>query len=96
MRAPRGAILVRRWRASSRARPRFPAGIRRAYLRRIAAAAGRAFEPAPDTNFAQRREDLLDLLANLVEEHLDGPALRALIDDGAPPGLPVIPPGAPT
>ncbi len=70
-------------------------GFRRAYLRRVADTAGRDFEPAPDTDFGQRREDLLDLLADLVAEHLDTVALRDLVDSGAPRGLPFIPPGAP-
>jgi adenosylcobyric acid synthase len=70
-------------------------GFRRAYLRRVAAAAGRDFEPAPDTDFAARRAALLDLLGDLVAEHLDTVALRQLIDAGAPAGLPFVPPGAP-
>ncbi len=70
-------------------------GFRRAYLRRIAATAGRDFEPAPDTDFAARREQLLDLLADLVTEHLDTAVLRDLITHGPPADLPVLPPGAP-
>ena len=70
-------------------------GFRRAYLRRVAASARRDFEPAPDTDFAQRREDLLDLLGDLVRDHLDTAALRQLIDGGPPARLPVLPPGAP-
>jgi len=69
-------------------------GFRRAVLRRAAAAAGRGFEPAHIT-FAQLRERKLDTLADLVDQHLDTDALLNLIDRGAPPGLPVLPPGAP-
>ena len=69
-------------------------GFRRALLRRVAAAAGRSFEPGHVT-FASIRERKLDTLADLVDEHLDTGALLNLIDHGAPAGLPFIPPGAP-
>jgi adenosylcobyric acid synthase len=67
---------------------------RRALLRNVAAAAGRAFEPGRIT-FAQIRERKLDTLADLVTAHMDTAALLDLIDHGAPAGLPFIPPGAP-
>ena len=67
---------------------------RRALLRNVAAAAGRAFEPGR-TTFAQIRERKLDTLADLVTAHMDTAALLDLIDHGAPAGLPFIPPGAP-
>ncbi|MGI5351541.1 cobyric acid synthase [Streptomyces sp. CA-250714] len=70
-------------------------GFRRAFLRRVAADAGRAFEPAPDTRFAALREEQLDRLGDLVEEHADTAALLRLIEDGVPEGLPFVPPGAP-
>ncbi|WP_329182603.1 cobyric acid synthase [Streptomyces sp. NBC_01477] len=70
-------------------------GFRRAFLRRVAAAAGRRFVPAPDTEFGALREAQLDRLGDLVEEHLDTAALLRLIEDGAPAGLPFVPPGAP-
>jgi adenosylcobyric acid synthase len=70
-------------------------GFRRAYLRRVAALAGRDFVPAPDTDYAARRERLLDLLADLVDERLDTAALKNLITNGAPVNLPFVPPGAP-
>jgi adenosylcobyric acid synthase len=38
---------------------------------------------------------VLDLLGDLVEEHLDTAGLRRLIESGPPPGLPFLPPGAP-
>jgi adenosylcobyric acid synthase len=69
-------------------------GFRRALLRKVAAAAGRSFEPG-DVTFASLRERKLDTLADLVDEHLDTGALLNLIDHGAPAGLPFIPPGAP-
>ncbi|WP_328337729.1 cobyric acid synthase [Streptomyces violaceus] len=70
-------------------------GFRRAFLREVAAAAGRRFVPAPDTSFAALREEQLDRLGDLIEEHADTDALWRLIESGAPPGLPFVPPGAP-
>ncbi|MER6199477.1 cobyric acid synthase [Streptomyces sp. NPDC001586] len=70
-------------------------GFRRAFLREVASAAGRRFVPAPDTSFASLREEQLDLLGDLIEEHADTAALLRLIEDGAPAGLPFLPPGAP-
>lgn len=70
-------------------------GFRRAFLREVATAAGRRFVPAPDTSFATLREEQLDLLGDLIEEHADTDALLRLIESGAPSGLPFIAPGAP-
>jgi adenosylcobyric acid synthase len=70
-------------------------GFRRAFLRRVADAAGRRFVPAPDTVFAALREEQLDRLGDLIEEHADTAALLRLIEDGAPAGLPFVAPGAP-
>ncbi len=70
-------------------------GFRRAFLRRVARAAGRRFVPAPDTAFGALREEQLDLLGDLIEEHVDTAALLRLIEDGVPSGLPFVPPGAP-
>jgi adenosylcobyric acid synthase len=71
-------------------------GFRRAFLRRVAADAGRSgFLPAPDTSFAALREEQLDRLGDLIEEHADTDALLRLIESGPPPGLPFIAPGAP-
>ncbi|MFJ9470894.1 cobyric acid synthase [Streptomyces caniferus] len=70
-------------------------GFRRAFLRRVAADAGRAFVPAPDTGFAALREEQLDRLGDLIEEHADTGALLRLIEEGVPEGLPFVPPGAP-
>ncbi|MEU9120789.1 cobyric acid synthase [Streptomyces sp. NPDC048506] len=68
---------------------------RRAFLRRVAADAGRAFVPAPDTSFGTLREEQLDRLGDLIEEHADTDALLRLIEDGVPEGLAFVPPGAP-
>ncbi len=71
-------------------------GFRRAFLRDVAARAGRTgFEPAPATDVAALREGRLDRLADAIEEHLDTGALLRLIERGAPAGLPFVPPGAP-
>ena len=69
-------------------------GFRGALLRRVAAAAGRSFEPG-DVPFASLRERKLDTLADLIDAHMDTAALQGVIDHGAPAGLPFIPPGAP-
>jgi adenosylcobyric acid synthase len=69
-------------------------GFRRAMLRRVARAAGRSFEPA-EVSFAAVREQHLDALGDLVEQHLDTAALTTLINQGPPPALPFVPPGAP-
>ncbi|MCM3808015.1 cobyric acid synthase [Streptomyces sp. DR7-3] len=70
-------------------------GFRRAFLRRVADAAGRAFVPAPDTRFGELREEQLDRLGDLIEEHADTDTLLRLIEGGVPEGLPFVPPGAP-
>ncbi|MEU5162246.1 cobyric acid synthase [Streptomyces sp. NPDC020875] len=70
-------------------------GFRRAFLRRVAEAAGRRFVPAPDTSFDALREEQLDRLGELIEEHADTDGLLRLIESGPPPGLPFVPPGAP-
>jgi adenosylcobyric acid synthase len=69
---------------------------RRVFLAEVAHAAGRTgFAAAPDTSVAALRERTLDLLGDLVEEHLDTGALLRLIETGPPTGLPFVPPGAP-
>ena len=65
---------------------------RRAFLAEVARLAGRDFTPAPDTDFAGLREARLDALGDLVADHLDTAALDRLITQGAPAGLPVLPP----
>lgn len=49
---------------------------------------------ASRASFPAARERRLDLLADLVEEHLDVDALLALARTGAPDGLPLLPPGS--
>ncbi|MGE0214426.1 cobyric acid synthase [Mycolicibacterium sp.] len=51
--------------------------------------------PASDVSFPRARQARLDLLGDLVEEHLDVDALLDLARNGAPAGLPFLPPGAP-
>jgi adenosylcobyric acid synthase len=68
-------------------------GFRQAFLAEVAARAGRS-RPPSDVVFAERREARLDLLGDLVEQHLDVDALLDLARRGAPAGLPVLPPGA--
>ena len=67
-------------------------GFRRAFLTEVAQLAGRDFTPAPGTDFAQLREERLDVLGDLVADHLDTAALARLITRGAPRDLPVLPP----
>ncbi|MFG2722470.1 cobyric acid synthase [Streptomyces sp. NPDC048416] len=68
---------------------------RRRFLAQVATDAGRRFVPAPDTSFGVLREEQLDRLGDLIEEHADTDALLRLIEQGPPAGLPFIPPGAP-
>jgi adenosylcobyric acid synthase len=71
-------------------------GFRRRLLERVATTTGRAFRVSTTASFAAARTAQLDLLADLVETHLDTAALWALIEHGAPAGLRVVPPaGAP-
>ncbi|HEY1620487.1 MAG TPA: cobyric acid synthase CobQ, partial [Streptosporangiaceae bacterium] len=65
---------------------------RRGFLTEVAASAGRDFRPAPGTCFRDLRQDQLNLLGDLVADHLDTRAVRELIQAGAPVGLPVLPP----
>ncbi|MFI9009559.1 cobyric acid synthase [Actinosynnema sp. NPDC053489] len=69
---------------------------RRTLLRWAAGHAGRTgFTPAPATDFAARRAAQLDLLGDLVADHLDTTAVWDLLENGTPPGLPTIPPAGP-
>jgi len=73
-------------------------GFRRAFLCAAAEQAGRDFVPASGADavcFADVRERRLDVLGDLVEQHIDTTALLELIGSGAPPELPFVPPGAP-
>jgi adenosylcobyric acid synthase len=68
---------------------------RRRFLTLAAGIAGRhGFEVAPDTDYAALRTATVDRLGDMVEQHLDTDALWRLIEEGAPAGLPFIPPGA--
>jgi adenosylcobyric acid synthase len=63
---------------------------RTALLTEVARATGHVWEPS-GVSFAAARERRLELLADLVEEHLDLEALHALAVAGAP-DVPVLPP----
>lgn len=65
-------------------------GFRRAWLSEIAAAAGSDWAPRPERGFAARRDDMLERLANAVDEHADTAALLQLIEQGASAELPVV------
>ena len=60
---------------------------RRDYLRDVASATGKNFVSDSAYSFAQRREARIDLLADLVEEHLDTAGLSALLhaSESSPP-----------
>jgi adenosylcobyric acid synthase len=65
--------------------------LRRAWLRAVATAAGRTgFVVAEDVSVSAVRDAQLDLLADLVEDHLDITALERLLSEGAPAGLPIL------
>jgi adenosylcobyric acid synthase len=68
-------------------------GFRQAFLAQVAAASGRS-RTASDVVFEDRREARLDLLGDLVSQHLDVDALLDLALSGAPAGLPVLAPGS--
>ncbi|MGW5383041.1 cobyric acid synthase [Nocardia sp. NPDC003963] len=62
---------------------------RRTWLAQVARCAGRTgFTVAPGTRVAAVRAAQLDLLADLVSEHLDIAGLDRLLAEGAPVGLP--------
>lgn len=56
---------------------------------------GATSSPPRTPDLAAVRARRLDVLADLVADHLDVDRLRRLIEDGAPPGLPVVPPAGP-
>ncbi|MCY1144700.1 cobyric acid synthase [Actinoplanes sp. Pm04-4] len=69
---------------------------RRRFLTTVARQAGRhGFTVAAETTFAGVRDHALDVLGDLVEEHLDTDALWRLIENGPPEEPPFLPPGAP-
>ncbi|WP_433593580.1 cobyric acid synthase [Nocardia sp. CA-145437] len=64
---------------------------RRAWLHQVAQRAGRTgFVVAEDVSVDEVRASQLDLLADLMEKHLDPEALERLIDAGAPLDLPTL------
>ena len=63
---------------------------RRAFLRDVAIRAGRDFTPAPDMTFAAVRQRRYDVLADMIDSHLDTGALSALISGGVPASLPSV------
>jgi adenosylcobyric acid synthase len=65
-------------------------GFRRAFLRDLATRTGRSFVAADNISFAAVRDDRLELLADLVAEHLDTEALVTLAEHGPPEGLPTL------
>ncbi|WP_051366821.1 cobyric acid synthase [Hamadaea tsunoensis] len=68
---------------------------RREFLRLAAWLAGRpGFVAAADVSFAAARQATVDRLGDMVAEHLDTDALWRLIAQGAPAGMPALPPGA--
>ena len=70
-------------------------GFRRAFLRDVAARAGRdGYVVAPDVDVAALREAALDRVADVIDEHVDTAALVALLESGPTPGLRFVPPGA--
>jgi adenosylcobyric acid synthase len=63
---------------------------RRRWLTDVASASGRhGFEVADDVDVAARRDAQLDVMADLLDVHLDVDAVTALLDDG-PPRRPTI------
>ena len=80
--APTGTA---RWRATASGAPSCAGGRGR----------GPALRAGARHPFGALREEQLDRLGDLIEEHADTDALLRLIEAGAPDGLPFIPPGAP-
>jgi adenosylcobyric acid synthase len=69
-------------------------GFRRAFLGWVAAERGLDWVPGTRP-FAAVREQRLDTVGDLIADHTDTAALDRLLDQGAPPGLPFVPPGPP-
>ncbi len=82
-----GAVFATMWHGSLESD-----AFRQEFLGQVAAAAGRTRAPS-DVVFEDRREARLDLLGDLVSEHLDVDALLDLTTSGAPARLPILPPG---
>jgi adenosylcobyric acid synthase len=69
-------------------------GFRRAFLAEVAQRTGRDWVPGT-RSFEDVRQARLDVLGDLVADHLDTDAVLQLLERGAPEGLPFVPPGAP-
>ncbi|HUR12893.1 MAG TPA: cobyric acid synthase [Mycobacteriales bacterium] len=69
-------------------------GFRRALLAEVAKVTGREWEPGTRA-FEEVRQARLDVLGDLVADHLDTEAVARLLAEGVADGLPFIPPGAP-
>jgi adenosylcobyric acid synthase len=69
-------------------------GVRRALLAEVAQACGRDWVPGTRA-FEDVRQARLDALGDLVADHLDTAVVLRLLEEGAPPGLPFVPPGPP-
>jgi len=67
---------------------------RRAFLGWVAAERGLDWVPG-ERPFAAVREQRLDALGDMIADHADTAALDRLLDQGAPSGLPFVPPGPP-
>jgi adenosylcobyric acid synthase len=83
-----GAVFATMWHGSLESD-----GFRQAFLTEVAQASGRSRDASPVV-FAERREARLDLLGDLVSEHLDVDALLELARSGVPGGLPLLAPGS--
>ncbi len=66
---------------------------RRALLGWVAGLGGLDWRPG-SRSFAEVREERLDRLGDLIEQHADTEALLDLIENGPPPDLPLLAPGA--
>jgi len=69
-------------------------GFRRTLLSEVAEAVGRSWV-AGSVPFEEVRQVRLDRLGDLVADYLDTEAVLRLLAEGAPAGLPFVPPGAP-
>jgi adenosylcobyric acid synthase len=65
---------------------------RRRLLSVVASVVGKRWLPG-DVAFADVREARLDALGDLVADHVDRDAILRLVEQGAPAGLPFVPPG---
>jgi len=61
-------------------------------IRAALLALARPGRPPSEVRFAAAREERLDRLADLLDTHADTEAILNLIETGAPPGQPILPP----